>query len=79
MHGKSAKERAGFMAMIKKDPKAQQAAVDEYFKHWDNKDSATETAETREVAFEHVTSVETMPNKDFRSGKHNTPPSPGSK
>ena len=50
MHGKSAEERAGFMAMMKKDAKAQQAAVDEYFKHWDNKAAADETLETREAS-----------------------------
>ena len=49
MHGKSAEERAGFMAMMKKDAKAQKAAVDEYFKHWDNKAAADETPEIREV------------------------------
>lgn len=37
------------MAMISKDPAAQKAAVDEYFKHWDNKNAKTETAETREA------------------------------
>lgn len=47
MHGKSASERAGIMAMLKKDPKAQKAAVDEYFKHWDNKSAADETPEVR--------------------------------
>ena len=35
--------------MLGKDTKAQKAAVDEYFKHWDNKEAATETKETREV------------------------------
>jgi len=49
MHGKSAEERAGFMAMLKKDPRAQQLAVDEYFKHWDNKAAAVETEATREA------------------------------
>jgi len=48
MHGKSAEERAGMMAMWKKDPKAQKAAVDEYFKHWDNKASKDETEADRE-------------------------------
>jgi sterol 24-C-methyltransferase len=52
MHGKSAEERAGMMAMWKKDPKAQKAAVDEYFKHWDNKGAEEETAEIREVRIE---------------------------
>ncbi len=50
MHGKSAEEKAGFRAMLKKDPIAQKAAVDEYFKHWDNKSAGTETLETREVS-----------------------------
>ena len=49
MHGKSAAEKNRFMAMLKKDPKAQQAAVDEYFRHWDNKAAANETDKTREV------------------------------
>ena len=49
MHGKSAEERVSFMAMLKKDPKAQKAAVDEYFKHWDNKDANVETQEIRDV------------------------------
>ncbi len=50
MHGKSAEEKAGFMAMLKKDKKAQAAAVDEYFKHWDNKSADVETEEVREVS-----------------------------
>lgn len=49
MHGKTAQQRAGIISMFGKDKAAQKAAVDEYFKHWDNKDSATETAETREA------------------------------
>ena len=49
MHGKSASERAGMMAMLKKDPKAQKAALDEYFKHWDNKTAEEETPETRQA------------------------------
>ena len=49
MHGKSADERIPFMAMLKKDPKAQKAAVDEYFKHWDNKEAGVETQEIRDV------------------------------
>jgi sterol 24-C-methyltransferase len=50
MHGKTAESRAGFVAMMGKDRASQKAAVDEYFKHWDNKSAATETAETREVS-----------------------------
>lgn len=49
MHGKSAQAQGGMAAMLKKDRAAQQAAVDEYFKHWDNKAAADETEETRKV------------------------------
>lgn len=49
MHGKSAKARGGMSAMLQKDTAAQAAAVDEYFKHWDGKSAAEETAETRKV------------------------------
>ena len=49
MHGTSSEERGGFAAMMKKDKAAQKAAVDEYFKHWDDKPADTETEATREV------------------------------
>jgi hypothetical protein len=49
MHGNSAGTRGGMAAMLQKDRGAQQAAVDEYFKHWDNKAAADETEETRKV------------------------------
>ncbi|WPH02000.1 Sterol 24-C-methyltransferase erg-4 [Acrodontium crateriforme] len=49
LHGKTAEGRAGFTAMLGKDHKAQKEAVDEYFKHWDNKPHTTETEETREA------------------------------
>lgn len=48
MHGRTGTDQ-GFMAMLKKDAKAQKAAVDEYFKHWDNKNSKDETSEIREA------------------------------
>jgi hypothetical protein len=48
MHGKSADAKGGFAAMMGKDTKAQGAAVDEYFKHWNTK-AAAETEEDREV------------------------------
>ena len=35
--------------MSKRDGAAQKAAVDEYFKHWDNKAAKDETADTREA------------------------------
>jgi sterol 24-C-methyltransferase len=50
LHGKSPEERAGIMAMLKKNPEAQKAAIDSYFKHWDNKAAGEETAETRAVS-----------------------------
>ncbi|RAK96969.1 sterol 24-C-methyltransferase [Aspergillus ibericus CBS 121593] len=47
LHGKSAQAQGGFAAMRSKDADAQKAAVDEYFKHWDNKGHEEETEETR--------------------------------
>ena len=52
MHGQSAKARGGMTAMLQKDRAAQKAAVDEYFKHWDNKTAADETEETRKVGID---------------------------
>jgi sterol 24-C-methyltransferase len=49
MHGSSAQKRGGFAAMLGKGADGQKAAVDEYFKHWDNKDAKDETPEIREV------------------------------
>ena len=49
MHGKSSQARGGMSALLGKDRAAQQAAVDEYFKHWDNKAAGDETEETRKV------------------------------
>lgn len=49
MHKDSSAATGGFSAMMKKDKVAQKAAVDEYFKHWDNKAAADETKEDREV------------------------------
>ena len=49
LHGKSAEARGGFSAMRNKDNAAQKAAVEEYFKHWDNKLAANETEEDRKA------------------------------
>jgi sterol 24-C-methyltransferase len=49
MHGTSAQTRGGLVAMRKKDREAQKAAVDAYFKHWDNQAAADETEETRKA------------------------------
>lgn len=40
----------GLKAMMRKDAAAQKAAIDEYFKHWDDKKADDETAEVREVS-----------------------------
>lgn len=47
MHKESSGAKGGFSAMMKKDKDAQKAAVDEYFKHWDNKAAKDETAADR--------------------------------
>lgn len=49
LHGKSSEARGGFAAMRNKDKAAQKAAVEEYFKHWDDKAAATETEEIRKA------------------------------
>ena len=58
MHGQSAKERAGMLAMLKKDKLAQQAAVEEYFKHWDDKTAGEETEEIRKVCIRDRTTLD---------------------
>lgn len=47
LHGKSGEARSGIASMMGKDKEAQKAAIDEYFKHWDNKAAHDETEETR--------------------------------
>lgn len=47
MHGSSSTATGGISAMLRKNRAAQQAASDEYFKHWDNKEAKDETAEDR--------------------------------
>ncbi|KAI9894652.1 MAG: Delta(24)-sterol C-methyltransferase [Vezdaea aestivalis] len=50
LHGKTAVQKGGFSAILGgKDASAQKAALDDYFKHWDNKGAEEETAETREA------------------------------
>lgn len=48
LHGKSTEAAGGFAAMLSKDKEAKKIAVDEYFKHFDNKSAATETDADRE-------------------------------
>lgn len=47
LHGQSAAQRGGVMSMLQKDAVSQKAAVDEYFKHWDDKAASVETDEVR--------------------------------
>ncbi|KAK3355201.1 S-adenosyl-L-methionine-dependent methyltransferase [Neurospora tetraspora] len=49
MHGDSAKAAGGVAALLKKNTEAQQIAVDEYFKHFDNKTAEGETLADREA------------------------------
>lgn len=49
LHGKSSQKTGGFFAMRSKDKDAKKLAVDEYFRHWDNKTAAEETEATREA------------------------------
>ncbi len=57
MHKDSAGATGGFSAMMKKDKVAQKAAIDEYFKHWDQKAAATETEADREVSSFNVANI----------------------
>ncbi|CAJ2503637.1 Uu.00g110310.m01.CDS01 [Anthostomella pinea] len=47
MHGKSAQATGGIRAMFAKGSDAKKAAVDEYFKHWENQPAKNETEEDR--------------------------------
>lgn len=49
MHGKAAAKAVGLRSLMHKDDAAQKAAVDEYFKHFDEKTAENETDETRAV------------------------------
>lgn len=58
MHKNSSKATGGFSAMIQKDKAAHKAAVDEYFKHWDDKSAKDETSADREVGFSWLSLLE---------------------
>lgn len=49
MHGKTAAQASGIATILFKDPEAKQAALDEYFKHFDNKKADNETEADRKV------------------------------
>ena len=48
LHGQ-VNQRGGIASMFGKDSASKKEAVDEYFKHWDNKSAAIETEETRKA------------------------------
>ncbi len=48
MHGQT-KQRGGLASMFGKDAASKKEALDEYFKHWDNKSAEVETEETRQA------------------------------
>ena len=50
LHGKSDQAKGGLTALLAKDNSAKKVAVDEYFKHFDNKTGATETQADRDVS-----------------------------
>ena len=62
MHGKSADAQGGMSAMFRKDKAAQQAAVEEYFKHFDNKVAGVETEEDRKVHDPHLNMLNASAN-----------------
>ena len=48
LHGKTGQSANYYMNMLGKNKEAQKEAVDEYFKHWDNKAAKDETDADRE-------------------------------
>ena len=72
LHGKSALEKGGFRSMIGKDAAAQKAAIDEYFKHWDNKEADVETQEIRDVIAPFRHRSRPLPDNSFYTGAKST-------
>jgi len=80
LHGKSTEAAGGFAAMLSKDKEAKRLAVEEYFKHFDNKRAETETEADREVGFRHQPWLQDhMLTNSKRPGQRNMPPLRGSK
>ncbi|KAK9480238.1 S-adenosyl-L-methionine-dependent methyltransferase [Lipomyces japonicus] len=57
LHGKDATKKQGFFAAVSKNADAQKAAVDEYFKHWDNKKPSNETEDDKKQRLEEYASL----------------------
>lgn len=51
MHGKTAAQANSVATILFKNPEAKQAALDAYFKHFDNKKADDETEADRKVSF----------------------------
>ena len=50
LHGDTTGKEGGLFSMLGKDAKAQKAAVDGYYEHWDGKATAEETESVKEVS-----------------------------
>ena len=74
MHGKSVTSKGGFASMLNKDRVAHKFATDDYWKHWDNKDAATETEEVRQVGVSRHLPHYVCSDGYSRPGEQNTLP-----
>ena len=54
MHGKTAAQANSVATILFKNPEAKQAALDAYFKHFDNKRAENETEADRKVGLQHL-------------------------
>lgn len=57
LHGSNAGNKSGLSAIINKNADAHDAAVEGYFKHWDNKDSHTQTVEDQQGRLDDYSSL----------------------
>ncbi|KAK9447884.1 S-adenosyl-L-methionine-dependent methyltransferase [Limtongia smithiae] len=57
MHGKDSTGKTGFLSAISKNESAQKVAVDEYFKHWDNKTPGLETEQDKKTRLDEYASL----------------------
>ncbi|KAF5093203.1 hypothetical protein D0Z00_004188 [Geotrichum galactomycetum] len=57
MHGSNNASKTGFSSLASKNEEAHLAAVDGYFKHWDNKNSETQTEEDQKTRLEDYSSL----------------------
>lgn len=62
LHKNTGTRNVGMAAMLKKDHEAQQAASNDYFRHWDNKTAQVETEEIRAVSSRSHESLASLPD-----------------